>query len=154
MQKEIETFSWKVKIFDVNLQVIRDYDVLKYREDVIKKMKKKCNTKEDFTESLRTEMMYQYWSRCEYELVIERTEDGRIWLNPWAGCRDRQNVRIDVTDMEDYDWKGFAQEYIDTHYGNKEKIDIYDQLCFVWDAFVDYVWNYHHKWQRRKNNEM
>lgn len=154
MKKEIKPFSWLVTEFDVNRQEIRYYDILKYREDEIKKMKKKHKTKEEFAEALRSEMMYRFWSKCEHELVIERTEDGHIWLNPWAGCREPEKVRIDVTDREDYDWKGFADKYIDTRYGNEEKIDVYDQLCFIWESFVDYVWNYHHKWQRRKKDEI
>jgi hypothetical protein len=153
MKQEFKPLSWLVKNFDVNRQVIEDYDVLKYREDLIKKLKKKSATKEEFSEKLRSECFRVYWSRCEYELIIEKTEDGRIWLIPWAGCREPQQVKIDVTNREDYDWKGFADKYIDTRYGNKEKIDVYDQLCFVWDEFVDYVWNYHHKWQRRKVND-
>ena len=154
MKKEIKPFSWLVTEFDVNRQEIRYYDILKYREDEIKKMKKKHKTHEEFDKALRSKMMYRFWSKCEHELVIERTEDGRIWLNPWVGCREPQKVRIDVTDREDYDWKGFADKYIDTRYGNEEKVDTYDQLCFIWDDFVDYVWNYHHKWQRRKKDEV
>ena len=152
MKKEIKPLSWIVTEFDFNRQEIRYYDILQYREDEIKKMKKKHVTKEEFTEALRSEMMRRFWSKSEHELVIEHTEDGRIWLNPWCGCREPEKVRIDVTDREDYDWKCFADKYIDTRYGNKEKVDVYDQLNFVWDDFVDYVWNYRHKWQRRKVN--
>ena len=41
MKKEVKPFSWIVKIFDCNAQKIKDYDILKYREDDIKKLKKK-----------------------------------------------------------------------------------------------------------------
>ncbi len=149
MGKEFKPLSWLVTNFDCNAQKIKYYDILKYREDEIKKMKKKHATKEEFAKALRSECMYIFWSRCEYELVIEQTEDGHIWLNPWVGCREPEKVRIDVTDREDYDWKGFAEKYIDKRYGNDEKIDIWDQLEFVWDSFVDYVWNYRHKYQRK-----
>lgn len=151
MKKEVKPFSWKVVAFDCNAQEIRYYDVLKYREDDIKKMKKKCATKEEFAEALRRECMYRFWSKAEWELIIERTEDGRIWLNPWCGCRDEQKARVDVTDREDYDWKGFADKYIGQQiYKNEAKVDVYDQLEYVLDEFVTYVWGYHHKWQRSK----
>jgi hypothetical protein len=149
MKKEFKPMSWICQIFDCNTQVIRNYDVLKYREDEIKNMKKQSTTKEEFEKKLDSRMHWQFWSRCEYELVIEQTEDGRIWLNPWVGCREPEKVRIDVTDREDYDWKGFAARYIDKRYGNKEKIDIWDQLEFRWNDFVDYAWNYRHKYQRK-----
>lgn len=150
MKQELKPMSWVVKNYDININVIKDYDVLKYREDYIKKLKKKCATKSEFAEILKREFRAHYWARCEYELIIKRTEDGRIWLYPWCGCRNPEDVKVDVTDDTSFDWKSFADKYIDTRYGNEEKIDIWTQLEYVWDDFVDYVWNYHHKWQRTK----
>ena len=155
MKQEVKPFSWLVKNFDINRQVIEDYDVLKYHEDEIKKIKKKCNSKEEFDQNLKSEMMYRYWSRAEYELVIKQTEYGSILLSPWCGCRDEEKATIDVTDDTSFDWKGFAAEHIGKQiYDNEAKVDIYDQLTYGdnWTKFVDYVWNYHHKWQRRKVN--
>lgn len=149
MKQEFKPMSWLITEFDCNTQKIGYCDILKYREDDIKKMKKKCDTKEEFAKALKSEMKYRFWSKAEWELVIEITEDGRIWLNPWCGCREPEKVRIDVTDRDDYDWKGFADKYIDKSYGNDEKIDVWDQLEFVWDSFVDYTWNYRHKYQRK-----
>lgn len=152
MKKEFKPMSWLVTNFDFNTQVIKYYDVLRYREDYIKKIKKQCDTKEEFAQKLISEMLYHYWSRAEYELIIERAEDGRIWLLPWCGCRDPQKVKIDVSDRTDFDWRGFADEHINTKYGNNAKIDIYDQLMYKLDEFVDYTWNFRHKWQRRKKD--
>lgn len=150
MKKEFKPLSWKVKNFCCNKQVIEDYDVLKYCEDEIKKLKKKCATKEEFAKKLRSECMYHFWSRCEYELIIEMTEDERICLKPWAGCRDYEKATVDVTDDNTFDWKGFAEEHISKQiFSNEAKIDVYAQLVWQWDSFVDYVWNYRHKYQRK-----
>lgn len=155
MKKEFKPLSWLVTNFDCNTQVIEYCDILKYRERLIKELKKKCATKEEFSEVLRREMMYHFWSKCQYELVIEITEDGHIWLNPWCGCREPEKARIDVTDRIDFDWKGFAEHHIGKQiFKNEAKIDVYDQLMWQWDSFVDYCWNYRHKWQRRKKDEM
>lgn len=155
MKKEFKPLSWKVKNFDCNKQVIEDYDVLKYREAEIKKLKKKYPTKEEFEEALRSEMFYHFNSRCEYELIIEITEDERVLLKPWVGARDEAKSTIDVTDDTSFDWKSFAKEHIGKQiFKNEAKFDLYDQLCFVWNGFLDYVYNYHHKWQRRKQDEM
>lgn len=152
MKKETQPLSWKVKNFCCNKQVIEDYDVLKYREDTIKKLKKKYAIKEEFSKALRLEFRCQFWSRCEYELIIEFTEDERVLLKPWCGCRD-ENYTIDITDDVTFDWRSFAKEYIGKQvYRNKAKIDAWNQIEFQWNEFVDYVWNYHHKWQRRKKD--
>ena len=151
MKQEFKPMTWLVKNFDQNAQKIIDYDVLKYREDQIKKLKKKCATKEEFAEELCREFQRAYWSRAEYELIIELTEDGRVLLKPWVGCHDDEQATIDVTDDTTFDWKGFAEEHIGKQiFKNEAKIDIWDQILYQWDYFVDYCWNYHHKWQRNR----
>jgi hypothetical protein len=151
MKKEFKPLTWKVKNYLINSNKIWDYDVLEYREDQIKKLKKKCATKEEFFEAVRREMMWQYWSRCEYEVIIEVDDNNRIWLSPWVGCADPESVKIDVTEDNGFDWRGFAEFHIGKQiYKNKAKVDVYDQLVWRWPEFIDYIWNYHHKYQRKK----
>ena len=147
MIKDNLDFKWLVTNFDCNKQKIEKYNVLRYREEDIKKLKKKYPIKEEFEKELRTKCMSQYWSRAEYEVIIFIDENGRVYLKPWCGCRD-SNYKIDVTDETDFDWSGFAEKHINQKYGPEAKIDVWDQLEYRWGEFVDYVWNYHHKWQR------
>lgn len=147
--KEFKSLTWKVKNYNCNADKIVDYDVLKYREDFIKKLKKKYPTKEEFAEAMKREMMYYFWSKAEYELIIEVAKDGHIWLSPWCGCRDPEKVKICVTDGESFDWRGFANEHIGKQiYKNEAKIDIFDQLQWRWDEFIDYCWYTRQKYQR------
>ena len=142
-RKESKKLSWTCKLFDCNRQVIIDYNVLKYREDQIKKFKKQCATKEEFTEKLRREFQWQYWSRCEYELIIDIDENNRIWLKPWVGCYDEDKAKIDVTDDDSFDWKGFAVEHIGKQiYKNAAKVDVFDQLMYgdQFEKLVDMCW--------------
>lgn len=154
-KREFKPLSWKVKNYNINTDKIWDYDVLKYREDQIKKMKKKYSTKEEFADALCSEMRWQFWSRCEYEVIVTVDNSDRIWLYPWVGCRDPEGVKIDVTDDENFDWRGFADKHINYQAGrNEAKIDIWDQLEYRLDEFIDYIWNYRHKYQRMKNTEV
>ena len=141
--------SWKVKNYNINYGSHYDYDVLRYRLDDIKKLKKKCATKEEFAEEMRHEMKYQYWSRAEYEVIIEIDENNCIWLKPWVGCRNPDEVALDVTDDTSFDWRGFAEKHIGRQiYKNKAKIDIWDQLEYRWDEFIDYLWYTRLKYER------
>ena len=132
-----------VKHYNCNACKIEDYDVLKRREPEIKKLKKKCATKDEFTESLRREFMYRFWSKAEWELIITKNEDGSIILSPWCGCTDPDGCSIDVTDDKSFDWSGFADEHIKRQiFKNRAKIDIYDQIMYG-DRFsnlVDELW--------------
>ena len=145
-------FSWMVKVFNCNRQLIENFDVLKYREDEIKKLKKKYkDNKEEFSKTLRARLMSQYWAHSEWEIIIARTEDGRIVLSPWCGARDADAISIDVTDDTDFDWKGFADLHISKQvFKNQAKVDVYDQIEYRWAEFLDFVWNYRHKYQRNK----
>lgn len=138
-----KTLSWKVKYFDMNSQTIKDYDVLKHRYVNIKHRKKECKTKEKFSESMRRAMVYHYWGKSEWELIIEVDNENHVWLKPWVGCREPEKVKIDVTNEKNFDWKKFAAI-------SYSKIDVFDQLCFMWEEFIDYCWNFHFKYERRK----
>ena len=148
-KREFKPLTWKVKNYLINENKIWDYDVLEYREEQIKKLKKKCVSKEEFAKELRKELFWQYWGRCEYEVIIEIDENNRIWLKPWVGCRNPDEVKIDVTDEKDFDWRGFANEHIGKQiYKNEAKIDIFDQLQWKWDEFIDYLWHTRLKYER------
>lgn len=139
---------WNVKNFDANAQQIKDYNILKYRENFINELKTHCATKEEFSDAFRKEMMYHYWSRAEYELIIKRTEDNHIILEPWVGCRNLEAARLDVTNDTNFNWKDFADKHIRRQvFGNEAKIDVWDQIEYQWGYFVNYCWNYH---QRRE----
>ena len=143
---------WFVKYFNINKQCIEDYDVLRYREEQIKKFKKQCDTKEEFSEKLRREFQYMYWSRSEWELIIVKEDDGSIWLIPWVGCRNADEVKINVTDDNSFNWKGFAEKHINRQiYGNKAKVDVFDQLTFEdqFNKLVDYCWHTRLKYERK-----
>lgn len=140
-----------VKEFDVNGQVIEDVDILKYRENDIKKLKKKCATKADFAEELRGEFMWRYWSKAQHELIITKTKEGRILLTPWCGCRDPEKVTIDVTDDEQLDWSAFAGYHIRKQiFETQAKIDVYDQIMFGdrFNKLVDTLWTTCLKYER------
>ena len=150
-KKEFKPMSWIVKKFNMNTQSIEDYDVLKYREELIKQLNKKYKNKQEFADKLSIKMQSMYWSRSEYELIIEITDDNRILLYPWLGCVDTDKSKIDVTNDTSFDWGAFAKYHIGKQIYDKEaKIDIYDQLQWRWKEFIKYCWNYRHKWQRNK----
>lgn len=132
-----------VKHYNYNANKIESYDVLSQRESEIKKLKKKCATKEEFAESLRREFMWRFWSKAEWELIVTKDGNGRVGLTPWCGCSDPDSVAIDVTDDNSFDWSSFADEHIKRQvFKNQAKIDVYDQIMYG-DRFsnlVDELW--------------
>jgi len=140
-----------VKYYNVNSRKIEDYDVLLRRMDDVKKLKKKSLNKAGFADALKREFMWRFWSKAEWELIVTKTEEGRIILSPWCGCSDPDSVAIDVTDDTSFDWVGFADENIrEQIFKNKAKIDIYDQIMYG-DRFanlVDELWHTRLRYER------
>ena len=149
-KREFKPLSWLVTYYDCNSDKIKYYDVLKHKEAFIKQLKKKCASKEEFAEKMRREYIWSYWSKCEWEMIIEIDDNGRVWLSPWVGSRKPQDVRIDVTDRTDFDWRSFGEDHI-LNKGWRDgtaKIDVWDQLEWRWDEFVDYIWYTRLKYER------
>ena len=154
MKSVKQPFSWKVYLFDISSNKLAEHDVLKYRENLVKELKKKCTTKEEFIDKLFRDFMWQYWSRCEYEMLIY-IENERVFVQPWVGCRNPDEARVDVTDYVNFDWPKFAELMI-YNKGYRDgiaKIDVYDQLRFQFNELADFCWEYKHKYQRRKKDK-
>lgn len=135
--------KWNIYYYNCNSNKIEIYNILKHGSFNIytKKAIKKYKTKEEFVEQLRRELFYYFGSKCEWELIIKITEDNRIFLIPWCGCRNPEEVKIDVTDDTGFDWKGFAEKHTKQQiYSSEAKIDVYDQVMFNWESFSDYAW--------------
>lgn len=144
-------FTWKVLLFDINSDKLVEHDVLKHREKFVKNLKKKCADKAEFVDRLFRDFMWQYWSRCEYEMLIY-IENGRVFVQPWVSCQEPEEYRVDITDRPDFDWLAFAELMI-INKGYRDgtaKIDAYDQLRFRFNELADFCWEYKHKYQRMK----
>lgn len=144
--------SWNILYYDINSDAIKSYDVLKYREPLIRKFKKQSQTKEEFSDKLRIEFRWAMQCKAEWELIVEVDEHNHVLLSPFVGSRRPELVRVDVTDDKTFDWHGFAIKHVRVlkNYDNLcEKIDAYDQLEHVWDSFVDYCWYNRLKYERK-----
>lgn len=141
MESKLE---WNVFYYDINRNKITTYNIFKHSgfNKYVEKALETSKIKEEFAEILRRELMYYFWSKAEWELIIELTKDNHIFLIPWCGCRNPEEVKVDVTNDTSFDWSNFAKKQIERQiYKNEAKIDVYDQIEYVWDNFLEYVWN-------------
>lgn len=136
--------GWFVYYYSFNRQKIDVFNVFNhggFRRDIEKYLTKYKN-KDEFADKLKISLAYYFWSKCEWELIIDIAEDNRIFLSPWSGCREPDKVKIDVTEDKGFNWSDFAKFHIDKQiYNNEAKIDVYDQIMFNWDTFLEYCWN-------------
>lgn len=79
--------SFYTIIYNINNKTFEPYDIMPYFINEYKDKKKKKKhpkTFDEFKRFIESASMYQYWSRCEYEIV----------LTSWP-CNDKQE-KIDI----------------------------------------------------------
>ena len=78
--------NFNVLIWDINGNKLTTTDVLPYFRDEYKCVKKdkRPQTINEWKEFIKSWGMYQYWARCEYEIIV----------SPWP--TQNKNVKIDV----------------------------------------------------------
>lgn len=100
---------WNVYVENINKRCIEKYDIFgeSYLADECRKMLKKYgDNRERFLIELRHELMYRYWSKCEWEII----------LDSWPPMKNDSfhQMKIDVFDQINMNWDAFA-EYVWNH---------------------------------------
>ena len=82
---------WMVYYHDINAQKLTTLNIFNHGgfADSIQKNFKKNKNREDFAKQLKSDLMYYFWSKSEYEVIIA----------PWSGDRHTQNIKIDIYDQ-------------------------------------------------------
>ena len=93
--------EWNVYYYNINLHKLGTYNIFdhwKFVEEV-KHDIKKFKDKEVFSNQLKTELMYYFWSKSEWEVLI----------SPWVGGdREKDTIKIDVFDQVMMNWDKFV----------------------------------------------
>lgn len=94
--------EWNVFYSDFSTDKIRAlniFDHYSFYRSLVKLSKKRIN-KEEFTKRLRSELMYYFWCKSEYEILI----------SPWIGNRD-ETIKVDIYTQVMLNWDKFV-EYV------------------------------------------
>lgn len=140
--KKLMAAVFNVLEFDVNSRKTKPYDVLPYfRNSWASKYNKeekdeikKTRSKELFKEYIRTEAQYQFWARCEYEILVAS------W--PFGSYSLTQDMKDFLKNNPDLDLDNFAKniEFENIIIRDMEKIDIYEQIMMNIDIIVDILY--------------
>lgn len=100
--------EWNVYVGNFNSRKIEVHNVfnhLRFVRDLTKELKKieksdasEEKKKDDFAEAMRKELMYYYWSKCEWEVIVSH----------WPQGKDDRDEKIDVYDQVRLNWDKFV----------------------------------------------
>lgn len=105
--------TWNVYYENFNAGRIETYNVFnhyRFWDDCIKNVKKNKEDRKAFEEQLRRDLMYYYWSKCEWEII----------LSAWPARKNFHEEKIDVFDQIYLNWDKFT-DYVWENRNNIKK---------------------------------
>ncbi len=105
-KREDSVMEWNVFYHDVNARKIRAFNIFNhYRfSNNVEKALKKYDSKDEFAKELESELMYNFWCKAEYEIVI----------SPWCGGKDTADIKVDIYTQVMNNWNVFL-DYVWSH---------------------------------------
>lgn len=106
----VDDITWNVFYHDNNGRKIDTFNIFEHGtfREYVKKAARKVQSKEDFAKQLHSELMYYFWSKCEWEVLI----------TPWVGGKGKEDRKVDVCWQVMNNWDAFL-EYV---WANKKKL--------------------------------
>ena len=115
---------WNVFIEDFNhhkIVVKNVFDHYRFMCDLYKLKKEKDF--DTFATEVKKSLMYSYWSKCEWEVVV----------TSWPTYITKEELDKVSKDLHPY---GNCVDLL-----IESKIDVYDQVMLNWEHFITYLWN-------------
>lgn len=109
------------------IEVFNIFDHISFLES-IKKILKQTQNKKEFSENIRKELLYYFWSKYEYEIIITSFP---VYINQ----KELNKINSDNNSNSNNKTKINIEPDVGI------KVDIYSQVMNNFDIFVDYIWN-------------
>ena len=128
------SLTYYVYVENLNKRKIEKYNVL--NDGIIDEFKKRMKEqhiidKRKFAEMAEQVIMYHYWSRSEWEII----------LTDWPPHIKLEELTNLNNELEQYKKDHDREPYsLTVNLKTAEKIDVYDQVMMNWNIFIDYVW--------------
>ena len=156
---------WNVYVGDSNSGEIKPFNVFNhygFYHDCLKAKKKYKEDKAGFAEAVKHSLMYYYWSKCEWEIVLQHWPSGECYSmrrEALAGkfCEAMASIgnSYDESDL----WAVKPDSMVTIHVFpmrnryNDKKIDVCEQVMNNWDVFIDYLWNNRKELKEKEEDE-
>ena len=118
MKKEFNVIG-----YDINKKEFVPYNIIPYLISQYQKETNKPKTFDEFKEFVKKKSMYQWWSRCEYEIVLGPWP---YTLSPSERAKEEDNVEA---------WKEHWKKHLDECH----KIDVHYQVMMNLDVITTLV---------------
>ena len=110
----MQDMEWYVYVEDFNRNQIRKHNVFNhyyFMDDIKKIYKKHKNDFDTFSKEVKSSLMYYYWSKAEWEIII----------SSWPERKDFKEEKIDVYDQVMLNWDSFIKYVWEQAHARKKR---------------------------------
>lgn len=113
------------------IKTINIFDHASFYNSLLRIKREQKDNFEKFSEEVKKSLMYNFWSKSEYEVVI----------TSWPPYVESEEIDRLIKNRDDHTekWGNFYRTDVRLMVG--DKIDIYDQVLLNWDIFIKYLWD-------------
>lgn len=115
--------KFNVIVYNINSEEFEPYDIIPHLVSQYQEKTDKPKTFDEFKEFIKKESIYQWWARCEYEIVLGPWP---YTLSPSERAKEENNVEA---------WK----EHWKKHLNECKKIDVHYQVMMNIDVITSLV---------------
>lgn len=153
---------WNVYYGDFNSGEIKLYNIFNhwaFYNACCKAKRKYKDDKEGFAKEVRSNLMYFFWSKCEWEIILDHWPNGELYdmrtcmkagelIDMLGSAGHKPHLSALSESLKDRDV--MIKAYLNPSRYEKIKIDVYDQVKNNWDVFIDYLWEHRKELKARK----
>lgn len=103
LEDDMDSLHWNVIYRNATCRKIDTFNLfghIRFAEEVRKQLKK-CKCREEFAQELKKSVMYYFWGKCEWEILV----------SPWVGGNSTETIKIDPYWQVMNNWEIFV-DYI------------------------------------------
>ena len=152
---------WKVYVGNFNTGEIEKHNIfdhVSFYNDCVKAKKKFKDDRDGFEDEVRRSLMYYFWSKCEWEIVLDHWPNGEYYeLRKVLSLQKLYDAMNAVGEgypdsklLATMDRRFEIRVFPENNRFQCEKIDVYEQVISNWEIFIDYLWNHRSELKARK----
>lgn len=106
----LKSLEWNVIVGDFNSKEIETYNIFdhwRFKEDCDKNWKRHKKDRAAFEDALKTDMMYYFWSKSEWEVIIQHWPPSERYKDKKIDVYEQVRLNWDI--FVDYVWKSYSE---------------------------------------------
>lgn len=140
---------WNVYCGDFNSGEFEVYNIFRhwaFYDACVKAKKKFKEDRAGFEKEIKSNLMYYFWSKCEWEIILDHWPSGEFYDLRSKSTIGELTEKGIIQEKQDH-WRCKPETEVTirvfprNNRFKEKKIDVYQQVENNWDIFIDYLWN-------------